>query len=265
MKKKHTKSNSDGTHFRFQTYQSSSGDFKSNHIKNASTQQDSKVNLKKPLKLKEKLFTEEIIPDTIVYDSEFDKIHPNSSNLMIQNNTNRIQKLSIEEFSFFKTRRQSSIAPIPMKLIYPRLTQRLVEYEAEQLEIRIKAKERSKTIRLLFKKMVKRLIHVLHFFDVLSTRLAHPLEQGWEYDPMQSLSENLLVTDKARLIDNSDLSNNVVLALSLSVSKTFAKMDTFKGWLIPHIRELFKKPPEMRSQLDLIIMQVFHYIYQINV
>jgi hypothetical protein len=71
------------------------------------------------------------------------------------------------------------------------------------------------------------------------------LKRGWEYDPdAESFRTGAILAVK-----------NHVTAADFGVMKLFNTEKQFKGWLSDSMRALFRKPPNKRTDLDIIELQ----------
>ncbi|KAJ3121357.1 hypothetical protein HK100_012409 [Physocladia obscura] len=89
-----------------------------------------------------------------------------------------------------------------------------------------------------------------HFTKYLSKILKNPVQWGWEYDP----DANFAAEEKAAT--HSSKGNYFVSAVDFTVGHLFSK-NQFQGWLTGNMRQLFRKPPETRTELELSEMQTW--------
>ncbi|KAJ3326746.1 hypothetical protein HDU76_012680 [Blyttiomyces sp. JEL0837] len=102
-------------------------------------------------------------------------------------------------------------------------------------------------------KRLRRVVRIVaiasHFCKFLSRILKNPIQWGWEYDPDANLFK---VTSQDGNQKKSQLS-----AIDFGVMNLFNTQKVFKGWLNDAMRHLFRKPPHLRSESDLMEMQVW--------
>ncbi|KAI8620050.1 hypothetical protein BC830DRAFT_638552 [Chytriomyces sp. MP71] len=88
-----------------------------------------------------------------------------------------------------------------------------------------------------------------HFTKYLSKILKSPVQWGWEYDPDANFEKTVAV------VSNPEKRERVT-AVDFSVGHLFSK-NNFQGWLTENMRELFRKPPNLRTDLDVSEMHVW--------
>ncbi|KAJ3053394.1 hypothetical protein HDU99_007986, partial [Rhizoclosmatium hyalinum] len=88
-------------------------------------------------------------------------------------------------------------------------------------------------------------LHVLYF--TLNTILNR---WGWEYDPDANFAQEVANPT------NTEKTRNIVSAVDFAVGHLFSK-NSYQGWLTPPMRTLFRKPPELRTDLELSELQGF--------
>ncbi|KAJ3076692.1 Cyclic nucleotide-binding domain-containing protein 2 [Podochytrium sp. JEL0797] len=89
-----------------------------------------------------------------------------------------------------------------------------------------------------------------HFTKYLSKILKNPVQWGWEYDPDANFAEEVANPG----VSKSESTRNVISAVDFAVGHLFSK-HSFEGWMTPTMRRLFRKPPEIRTELELSEMQ----------
>ncbi|KAJ3082913.1 Cyclic nucleotide-binding domain-containing protein 2, partial [Quaeritorhiza haematococci] len=93
-----------------------------------------------------------------------------------------------------------------------------------------------------------------HLIKYLARILKNPIEWGWEYDPVTHLlpdsnSRPRIPSLRATLgLTFNDRSSSI---FSTEAMKQMSRKKEFGGWLIPEMRELFRKAPEDRTESDI--------------
>ncbi|KAJ3194801.1 Cyclic nucleotide-binding domain-containing protein 2 [Irineochytrium annulatum] len=81
-----------------------------------------------------------------------------------------------------------------------------------------------------------------HFTKYLSRILKNPIQWGWEFD-----ADNI---ENSEAVQRRRLQKGLV-STDFSVSRLFNTKKNFSGWLPSEMRELFRKPPEKRTEIGL--------------
>ncbi|KAJ3114039.1 hypothetical protein HDU96_002627 [Phlyctochytrium bullatum] len=111
-----------------------------------------------------------------------------------------------------------------------------------------------------FRKWARVVTLLINFFKFLSRILHNPIQWGWEHDPDANLFSRSLTQFSrrgGRDGGGTDAQPKGIISTDFSVGKLFNTQKVFKGWLPEQMRELFRKPPKMRSENDISEMQVW--------